>query len=372
LKTILHSFFCFSLACCLAAAQTKTTAQPSATSTPWSFAVSGDSRNCGNVVMPAIAAGVKNDRAAFYWHLGDLRAIYGPDEDYKAEPEHRGQPVDKEQYLKDAWPDFIQSQIAPFGPLPFFVGIGNHETTPPKTRTEFEQQFAKWLDSPVLGRQRLADDPNDTHPRAYYHWIQGGVDFIYLDNATRDQFDAGQVKWFEGVLQRAKKNPGVRSIVVGMHKALPDSLSASHSMNESPQGTASGRKVYRDLLAFRQKSHKKIYVLASHSHFYMSDIYETDAWKPIGVLPGWIVGTGGAVRYSLPDGAEPARSKTKVYGYLLATVSAGDSIEFKFQQLQPEEIHSASDHRFGADFVSFCIDKNTDFKEAAPAPAGRQ
>jgi hypothetical protein len=366
-KTIFRSFFCFLLTCCLAAAQTKTTAQPSAKDSAWNFAVSGDSRNCGNVVMPAIATGVKNNQAVFYWHLGDLRAIYGPDEDYKAEPEHRGQPVDKEQYLKNAWPDFIQSQIAPFDPVPFFVGIGNHETIAPKTRTEFEQQFAQWLDLPALRRQRLADDPNHTHPGTYYHWIQGGVDFIYLDNATKDEFDAGQVKWFEGVLLRAKKNQGIHSIVVGMHKALPDSLSAGHSMNESPQGTASGRKVYRDLLAFRQKSHKKVYVLASHSHFYMSDIYETDAWKAIGVLPGWIVGTAGAVRYSLPDGADPARSKTKVYGYLLATVHADGSIDFKFQELQPEDIHSRADQRFGADFVNFCIDKNTAFKEATPA-----
>jgi len=49
----------------------------------WNFAVSGDSRNCGDVVMPAIAEGVKGDHAEFYWHLGDYRAIYNFDEDYK-------------------------------------------------------------------------------------------------------------------------------------------------------------------------------------------------------------------------------------------------------------------------------------------------
>ena len=30
---------------------------------PWRFAVSGDSRNCGDVVMPAIAAGVVTTEA---------------------------------------------------------------------------------------------------------------------------------------------------------------------------------------------------------------------------------------------------------------------------------------------------------------------
>jgi hypothetical protein len=45
-------------------------------STPaFKFAVSGDSRNCGDVVMPAIAAGARKNSANFYWHLGDMRAI---------------------------------------------------------------------------------------------------------------------------------------------------------------------------------------------------------------------------------------------------------------------------------------------------------
>ncbi len=45
------------------------------------FAVSGDSRNCGDIVMPAIAASVLKSGANFYWHLGDFRAIYDFDED---------------------------------------------------------------------------------------------------------------------------------------------------------------------------------------------------------------------------------------------------------------------------------------------------
>src|SRR6478609_12148755 len=68
----------------------------------WNFAVSGDSRNCGDVVMPSIAASATKNKAAFYWHLGDLRAIYGIDEDYQASPEHRGKVLQKDEYLKDA------------------------------------------------------------------------------------------------------------------------------------------------------------------------------------------------------------------------------------------------------------------------------
>ncbi len=49
----------------------------------WHFVVSGDSRNCGNVVMPSIAAGARTQDAKFYWHLGDWRAIYDFDEDFR-------------------------------------------------------------------------------------------------------------------------------------------------------------------------------------------------------------------------------------------------------------------------------------------------
>ena len=62
----------------LALAPLASAQQPSA---PWSFAVSGDSRNCGDVVMPAIAKGVHDDGAKFYYHLGDFRAIYDFDQD---------------------------------------------------------------------------------------------------------------------------------------------------------------------------------------------------------------------------------------------------------------------------------------------------
>jgi len=39
----------------------------------WNFVVAGDSRNCGDLVMPAIARQAKADGAEFYWHLGDFR-----------------------------------------------------------------------------------------------------------------------------------------------------------------------------------------------------------------------------------------------------------------------------------------------------------
>ena len=135
------------------------------------------------------------------------------------------------------------------------------------------------------------------------------MDLISLDNASYDQFDDAQVAWIERTLAHDETDANVRSVVVGMHDALPDSISTGHGMNESAQMERSGRRVYQDLLAFRNKTKKYVYVLASHSHFYMQGIFASDYLKQHGgVLPGWIVGTAGAVRYPLPPLANKAEA----------------------------------------------------------------
>jgi hypothetical protein len=339
----------------------------------WNFAVSGDSRNCGNVVVPGIAAGAKKEHAEFYWHLGDLRLIHGPDEDYQHEPEHRGQPPDLNQYLSAAWDDYIQNQLSFFGDMPVYVGIGNHETIPPKTRDEFIAKFDQWLNAPPLQKQRLADRPGDNNVHSYYHWIQGPVDFIYLDNATTEQFDATQLAWFEYVLDRARTNSKVRAVVVGMHEALPESLAAGHSMSDTVTGTESGRQVYADLLKFNQATKKHVYILASHSHFYMSGIFNSDYWNTHGgVLPGWIIGTAGAMRYSLPPDIRKAKeARQKVYGYLLATVHQDGSIDFSFKKVGRSDIPDSVVQRYTPEFTDYCFNQNTDFKPHPAAQTGR-
>ena len=327
----------------------------------WSFAVSGDSRNCGDVVMPAIAAGVRHSGASFYWHLGDLRAIYTFDEDMQHEPEHAAAPMTISDYLTTNWADFIQNQLMPFGTLPVFLGIGNHDTIPPMTRDGFIIQFADWLDSPVLRKQRLSDDAYDHKLKTYYHWIEGGVDFINLDSASPDQFSAPQVTWFEKVLAADSSNPQIRALVVGMHEALPYSLSEGHSMNQSPVGVESGLRVYTDLLKAQNDAHKHVYVLASHSHYFMDGTFNTDYWRAHGgVLPGWIVGTAGAVRYPLPAERANARAaETDVYGFLLGTAQPSGEIDFTYKRLSETDVPASVAQRFTPQFVHWCFVANS-------------
>ena len=334
-------------------------AQPPAAGS-WKFAVSGDSRNCGDIVMPAIASGVLSSRSEFYWHLGDFRAIYAFDEDL-VPPAKLGlntKALNIIDYETGAWPDFIARQLAPFGALPVMLSPGNHETIPPATREQYLLQFADWLGSPALRAQRLKDDPQDHKLRAYYHWVNRNIDFISLDNAGSDQFDAAQLKWFHSVVNRDEKSPAVQTLVVGMHAALPGSLGDAHSMSNWAQGNASGREVYEALWHAQSVAHKKIYVLASHSHYFLEDVFRTNTWKGK-ELAGWIVGTAGAVRYRLPAGVVPGpKAMTDVYGYMVGTAAADGSIAFSFQRIELAELLKTSQGKYPESLVRWCVDEN--------------
>jgi hypothetical protein len=317
------------------------------------------------VVMPAIAAAIRQHGAVFYWHLGDLRLISGVDEDIQHEGIYRVKPLDRASYLKMAWNDFIANQMVPFGNTPVFLSIGNHETISPMTREAWIVQFTHWLDQPALRA-----DTGNRAVRSYYHWTMRGVDFITLDNATPDQFDAAQLAWFRDVLTSDENNSGVRTIVVGMHEALPESISSGHSMNQSPAGVESGRQVYGELLQARGAYHKRIYVLASHSHYYAENAFDTDYWRHHGgVLPVWIAGTAGAHRYVLPPAAQSGHhARADVYGYLLARVQPDGEIQFGFEEVKEPAVPRDVAARFTQPFVDWCFAANSD-SHPAPPPA---
>jgi hypothetical protein len=135
-------------------------------------------------------------------------------------------------------------------------------------------------------------------------------------------------------------------------------------MNDWQLGVSSGHRVYNDLLDFRKKTQKPVYVLASHSHFYMTDVFETDYWRDHGgVLPGWIVGTAGAVRYALPALASRAReAKTNTYGYLLGTVHPDGKVDFAFHEVRRGDIPAFVNQEYTPQFVDYCFNQNSEAK----------
>lgn len=314
----------------------------------WIFAVSGDSRNCGDIVMPAIAADALKAAPLFYVHLGDFRWGSHIDDDLAHDTQHPNS-MNMEQYLKIAWQDFIDSQLAPFGKTPIYLGIGNHELNG-HTREQYLTTFRPWLN-------------HGASSTAYYRWKIQGVDFIMMDNASEEQFDTAQMTWFRKILAEDEADAKVKTVVVGMHEALPDSISFNHSMSQStnPNAISSGREVYQKLLHARDQSGKNVYVLASHSHYYMDGTFNTPYWHGHGgVLPGWIVGTAGAVRYQLPENSSLANeAKAHVYGYLLGHVGTTGKIRFEFHQLNEDSVPAQVVARFQKKTVHTCFEENS-------------
>jgi len=299
----------------------------------WSFAVSGDSRNCGDFVMPAIAARVKAEGDVLYWHQGDFRAMQETDQDM-ASFLSAGQHLSHEEYIRSAWDDFIARQLAPFGDLPVFLGRGNHETVKPMTREGYITKFESWLNRPEIVAQRERDGVAAAPLAPWYHWTREGVDFITLDNSTRDEFSDAQLTWLRGVLDRdLKLGSGIHTILVGMHDALPHSLGAEHAMDDWDSGIRTGELVYRWLYD-AQAAGQHVYILASHSHYYSPNVFNTAYWKQYSktVVPGWIIGSAGARRYPLPQGVDPT-ARTHFYGYMQGTVQADGAVTFTLHEI---------------------------------------
>ncbi|HEV8577869.1 MAG TPA: metallophosphoesterase [Thermoanaerobaculia bacterium] len=333
----------------------------------WYFAFSGDSRDCGDLIMPKIARDIEGLRATapveLYWHLGDFRRLYGPDCDIvkrthpdwdcKKRPEGELGSDEMNRYLDGAWDDFIERQVAPFGSTPVFLGIGNHELAAGRTRDVFRRKFQQWLTSGPIHLQRIQDSSKrfyTTEGDTYYHFVRNGVDFIYLDNADEESFSADQLNWLAKVLANDAADPTVKTIVAGMHEALPYSKQRGHAMDATCQGLCSGEQAYDLLYRAQQIGGKHVYVFASHSHLFVEDAFGGQPEHTGQVLPGWVVGTAGAEQYR--QEADPIQ-----YGYALATVHPDGTLDVAFREVKRDSPPLAAGP--GADqLTAFCFEKN--------------
>jgi hypothetical protein len=352
-KTVLTiSLLSFPTACQLSHAQ----------STPfsWSFAVSGDSRDCGDFVLPAISTHVKAEKDDFYWHLGDFRKIQEPDQDLVAMNGGKVPPLD--EYIKMAWDDFLAHQIGAFGTFPVFLGRGNHETLGGLTREDYIKKFYPILNRPEIVAQRQADKAAkvDVAPVGpWYHWTYRGIDFITMDNSDADEFTLDQLHWLRSVLDHdLLPNSGITTIVMAAHEALPHSTGVLHAMDDWAIGEQTGNIVYQWFYD-AESAGKHVYLIASHSHYYMPNIYRTIYWYQYSsrFVPGIIIGSAGAHRYPLPQGADD-NSKTMIYGYLQGYVASDGSIDFKLHELSEQDLLNSKWPTAPADAIHECFVHN--------------
>ena len=312
--------------------------------------------------MPAMAAKVKAEGDAFYWHLGDFRWMSQPDQDMQA-MRPAGAKLTRPEYLPLAWDDFLTHQMASFGSMPVFLGRGNHETVD-RSPDDYIAKFRTFLTRPEIAAQRKADGDENAPIETWYHWTERGVDFITLDNASHDEFSDAQLKWLRSILDRdLKPNSGIHTIVAGMHEALPHSTSSNHAMDDWDKGLQTGELVYSWLFD-AEKAGKHVYSIASHSHYYSPNIFETPYWKQHSsrVLPGWIIGGAGAHRYKLPPDVDNA-SLTDIYGYLRGTVHADGRVDFALHQISEDDMKQAKWPDAPLDAIDECFVDNSDSSE---------
>lgn len=178
--------------------------------------------------------------------------------------------------------------------------------------------------------------PTAAADQTYNQWVIRGVGIIDLDNTAGDAFDVDHLAWFDALQDADLANLAIRSIVVGMHEPLPHSLPEDHSMCASSEGIRSDEYVYARLARARHR--RPVYVLASHEHHYLAEVYATAYWRHpahhASIVPGWVIGTDGAARHPLPTGVTPGLdTRERAYGYLLRRVDGDGHIAFEFREL---------------------------------------
>jgi hypothetical protein len=102
------------------------------------------------------------------------------------------------------------------------------------------------------------------------------------------------------------------------------------------------RQLVNERLGVTQLKGKKVYILASHSHFFEEYIYDTPEHGGH-ELPGWIIGTAGAEQYR-PDIR---------YGYLLVEVTPDGVIHNSFK-----EVYRDSSPEGPAELTRYCFEQN--------------
>jgi Calcineurin-like phosphoesterase len=170
------------------------------------FLVGGDSRDDTAHVIPWAFGEAKARGAAAFLFLGDME-------------------------LSPSLDTHFQKELALLAPIPFYPALGNHEVEVfgvlpiehASLERRFSERFLHTRETPVTssleGKVVYAVD------------LPGGVHFVALDNVSAKGFGADQLTWLAHDLERARGNPAVKFIIVGMHKPLAKNGVTTHAMD---------------------------------------------------------------------------------------------------------------------------------------------
>ena len=129
-------------------------------------------------------------------------------------------------------------------------------------------------------------------------------------------------------------------------------------MSESPRGDKSGREAYEALWHAHDAAHKHVYVLASHSHYYMDNIFETADWKDK-VLPAGSSAQPALNAISYRPKLRPRNTPRPMFmATSIATVAPDGAASFQFQRLSLDDLHAINGSRIPEPLVRWCYENN--------------
>ena len=163
----------------------------------WKFVVGGDSRNCGDVIMPVVAAGANSAGASF---LLAPRGLPGALHDFDEDLPRRSARSPARSRWRSSTTSAARGTTSsrasslPFGSIPVYPAIGKPRARRSQVAPgKFLSAVRGLVQCPADPRaQRLKDNPKGPPAEVVHHWIQNGVDFISArQRLQRPAFDDG-------------------------------------------------------------------------------------------------------------------------------------------------------------------------------------
>jgi 3',5'-cyclic AMP phosphodiesterase CpdA len=219
--------------------------------------IGGDSRDDAAHVLPWAFREARARGATAFFFLGDMELTPQLDEHFR-------------------------SALPLLGPVAFYPALGNHEVKwfgfasigHDAAESAFKSRF---LDTPLTPIHTSI--PNKV---VYGVTLAGGVHFVALDNVSQAGFGKDQLAWLDADLARARQDPAVKHIIVGMHKPLAKNGVTNHAMDADGAGAVADS----DAAIATMAKYGVSLIVASHVHAFA-------AFKTSGI-PTYISGGLGA------------------------------------------------------------------------------